>query len=70
MFIIEKLRLGIIGCGRMGLRHIEAISKIIDIEVNGIYDINIGYAKEISDKYKLRSYDKLENLLKSDEIDA
>ena len=64
------LKMGIIGVGRMGIRHIEAINQIDDIKVIGIYDNNISYGEKIAKKYDIKQYYKLENICKSKEIDA
>ncbi len=65
-----SLNFGIIGAGRMGIRHIEAINRIPQIEVKGIFDINRGLGEKISQKYGVPLFSELNDLLTNDSIHA
>ena len=50
-FYLSKIKVAILGCGRMGLRHAEAYSKHPKVEIDGFYDARedsgIIFSKEI-----------------------
>lgn len=65
---MNKLKLGVIGAGRVGQLHIENIMAIPTIELVGIADANI---KLISDKYPdINCYATAEELLAVERIEA
>jgi predicted dehydrogenase len=60
----KKIRIGIIGVGKMGTYHANVLSTMDDeIEFIGVYDIDEERAQNISDKYKIRAYETMEDLL-------
>lgn len=62
-----KIKTGIIGCGHLGKLHIKNVKDIEteneNVELTGIYDINKEDAKGLADKYGVKSYDTLEEML-------
>ena len=64
-----RIRIGIIGSGRMGERHASAYRKIKNAEVMGFSDIDIKKSKKIAKRFKKRSY-SVEAMLEDDSIDA
>ncbi len=60
----KKVRIGIIGVGKMGTYHANVLSTMDDeIEFIGVYDIDDSRAQEISKKYRIRAYESMEDLL-------
>ncbi len=60
----KRIRIGIIGVGKMGTYHANVLSTMDDeIEFIGVYDIDDRRAQEISKKYKIRAYENMEDLL-------
>jgi predicted dehydrogenase len=58
---LEKIRFGIIGCGRIAKRHAEIISKIGLL--TAVCDVNEARAKEIAEKYHCDYYTDVNELL-------
>lgn len=66
----RKIRLGFIGCGRVFESHINAINQNSeDIELISVCDINPGLLKEISDKYKVKTYTNLKEMVDENKLD-
>lgn len=66
---MKKLRLGIIGVGHMGQYHVTVASSLKSkFILSGIFDIDTEKAREISEKYEVRFYEKVEQLI--DNVDA
>lgn len=63
-----KTRFGVVGTGRMGENHLKKYLQRNDIELVGFHDHNPARAKEISEKYLLKSFSNLDLLLF--EVDA
>ncbi len=64
-----KVRVGIIGVGRMGTYHanvLSALNQVVDF--SGIYDIDTRQALYVADKYSVRPCSTMEELL--DEVDG
>lgn len=69
---MDKIKVGIIGCGHLGKMHLKNIKELEkerkDIELKGIYDIDIEKSKSVSAEFKTSSYNSLEDILEN--IDA
>jgi predicted dehydrogenase len=63
-----KLKIGLIGLGHLGKIHLKCIREIEEIHFQGIYDVDIEIAKELSAQYQIPAYKSYETLL--DDIDA
>ena len=63
-----KLKIGLIGLGHLGKIHLKCIREIEEIHFQGIYDVDIEIAKELSAQYQIPAYNSYETLL--DDIDA
>ncbi|MBK7466936.1 MAG: Gfo/Idh/MocA family oxidoreductase [Saprospiraceae bacterium] len=63
-----KLKIGLIGLGHLGKIHLKCIREIEEIHFQGIYDVDIEIAKELSAQYQIPAYISYETLL--DDIDA
>ncbi|RPI18541.1 MAG: gfo/Idh/MocA family oxidoreductase [Ignavibacteriae bacterium] len=62
-----KIKAGLIGCGHLGSIHCKLLNEISnkrqDIEFIGIYDIDGSRTNEISDKFKIKSFNSYDELL-------
>ena len=65
------IRVGILGCGKIAqVRHIPEYLANPDAEIRGFYDIDLGRAQEMADKFGGKAYETPEALLADPEIDA
>ena len=67
-----KLKLGIIGCGRILKKHYEAISKIDKLEIIALCDIDIKAFKKINyinNFDKIKKYTNINIFLKNEKLD-
>jgi predicted dehydrogenase len=65
---MKRLKIGVIGLGRMGQHHCRVYSNQKEVKLVGIYDLNPQVAKEISGKYDVPEYQRLDDLL--EQVDA
>ncbi|GIX42189.1 MAG: hypothetical protein KatS3mg129_1922 [Leptospiraceae bacterium] len=61
---MKKPKIGIIGVGHMGQYHVNVAVSIPKIEVSGIYDKDNQRLKEISDKFLVKPYYDMDQLIK------
>lgn len=64
------IRLGIVGCGRIAPRHVDAIAKTEGLELAAACDIVEERAAELADPLGLPSYNRLEDMLAGTGMDA
>jgi UDP-N-acetyl-2-amino-2-deoxyglucuronate dehydrogenase len=64
----NKIRFGIIGCGRIAGRHAEQIKRLGDLIA--VYDIDLEKARDFSVKFQTKSCKSIEELFKIDDIDV
>jgi predicted dehydrogenase len=65
---MPKTKVGIIGVGKLGTFHCNALSQISEAELVGIYDVDQGQAQEVATRFRCRSFSDLNDLLAN--IDA
>lgn len=66
-----KVKVAIIGVGRVGNSHIQAILKLPDIaELGGIVDINKAAADRVASQFKTKAFYSVEDALMDQSIDA
>jgi len=66
----RKIRLGIVGCGRISKNHFGAIEKHAEnIELAAVCDIESQTLVEHKERYKVPGYRQLEEMLKSEKLD-
>ena len=57
------INVGIVGTGYLGSFHIEQYKQIDTLKVAGFYEINKELSKNIEEKYHIKAYDSLKDLL-------
>lgn len=63
------MRIGVIGAGNMGEKHINALMALKDqVKLQGIFDNDINKSQAISEKYHIRSFSNMIDLVRS--VDA
>ncbi|MVZ98467.1 Gfo/Idh/MocA family oxidoreductase [Sphingorhabdus sp. IMCC26285] len=69
---MSVFRFGIVGCGRIAKRHSEILGNgLIDgARLNAVCDIQAERADEMSQKFGIKAYHSLEEMLHSDDIDV
>lgn len=65
---MDKIRVGIIGVGYLGMQHARILSYLEEAELKGVADIDFKRALEIGNRHGVKYYENYENML--DEIDA
>ena len=66
----RKIRIAIVGCGRISKNHFGSIEKHADnLELVAVCDVDAKVLAEHSDKYKVPGYQHLENLLETEQLD-
>jgi len=53
---MEKVRLGIIGCGGMGFHHARSLSKMKGVEVIAVSDVNSNSLKQFTNEFKVKYF--------------
>jgi len=61
-------KVGLIGVGKLGDYHCNALSRLNEAELTGIYDIETIRKNEIAEKYNCQAFDTIEELVKASEI--
>ncbi len=69
---MEKLRIGIIGAGRIGKVHTETIvQNIPEAKVIFIADVNLSEAKNLAERFRIANYsDSYKDIINNPEVDA
>jgi predicted dehydrogenase len=69
--VAETIRVGIIGVGQIGKTHVESYSKMPDVEIVAVADVNEAEARRVADKYGVKhAFANFRDLLKLDEIQS
>lgn len=67
----NELRVGIVGTGMIGRSHIERISRRLHrCRVSAVADVNTSVARQMADEYDCTLFEKGEELIKAQEVDA
>jgi len=65
---MDKVRVGIIGVGYLGMQHARILSYLEEAELKGVADIDFKKAMQIGNRHGVKYFEKFEDML--DEIDA
>ncbi len=66
--MMDKVRVGIIGVGYLGMQHARILSYLEEAELKGVVDIDFKKAVEIGNRHGVKYFENYEDML--DEIDA
>ena len=66
----KKLRVGVIGCGRISVMHFVSIGSIDEVELVACCDIKADRAESAAREYGLRAYTSYEEMLEREQLDA
>lgn len=64
----KKIKIGVFGVGHLGQHHVKHLKKIESADLIGIFDVNIGQASKVADKYKTKVFNSISKLI--DQADA
>ncbi|WP_322743714.1 Gfo/Idh/MocA family oxidoreductase [Vasconcelosia minhoensis] len=64
----DPIRVGVIGVGNMGQHHARVLSRLKDVELVGISDINVERGLDTASKYRIRFFEAYQELLET--VDA
>ena len=67
---MKKLRVGVIGCGRISIRHFMPITSIEEIELVACCDIKPERADEAAKQYGIKAYYSYEDMIEHEKLDA
>ncbi len=67
---MKKIRVGVIGCGRISVMHLVPIDVLPDTELVACCDIKKDRADAVAEKYGARAYYSYEEMLDNEQLDA
>jgi len=67
---MKKLRVGIIGCGRISVMHLIPAQMLEEAELVACCDIKKDRADETAEKYQIKAYYSYEEMLDNEKLDA
>ena len=67
---MEKLKTGIIGCGKVGDFHAKAFEALENSEFPAVCDNNIERARAFADRYGVKAYDDIEAMIRECGLDV
>ena len=67
---LKKLRVGVIGCGRISVMHLTSISMTNCVELVACCDIIKDRAEEVAKKYGVKAYVSYEEMIDCEKLDA
>lgn len=67
---MNKLKVAVIGCGRISIMHLEAIEALEESELVAVCDIKPERARQISERYNIKAYTDYKEMFKCENLDA
>lgn len=67
-FSSDLIRVGVIGVGNMGQHHTRVLSRLKDVELVGVSDVNVELGLDTASKYRVRFFEDYLSLI--DHVDA
>jgi predicted dehydrogenase len=64
------VRVGLIGCGKVGQIHAAALQGMTEAELTAVCDVNAERAQTFADRYGARGYTEVETMLDKSKVDA
>ena len=68
--VVKKLRVGVIGCGRVSVMHLGSIALLDDVELVACCDIKKDRAMAAAEKYGCKAYSSYEEMFSLESLDA
>ena len=68
--IVKKLRVGVIGCGRVSVMHLGSIQLLDEVELVSCCDIKKERAEAMAKKYGVKAYSSYEEMIKNEKLNA
>ena len=66
--IDNQVRIGVIGVGHLGQHHVKHYKTLDNVELIGVFDIDLERSSEISKKFDVKVFDNLNSIL--EKVDA
>lgn len=66
----KVLKAAVIGCGRISVMHLDAISRLDDVELVACCDIDLQKATLAAEKYGAKAYASYEEMFEKEDLDA
>ena len=67
---MKKLKIGVIGCGRISVMHFESILQLYNLELVACCDVKEERANACAKKYSIKAYTDYVQMLENEELDA
>jgi UDP-N-acetyl-2-amino-2-deoxyglucuronate dehydrogenase len=67
---MRRVRTAIIGCGKVGQTHAQALSKLGDSEFVAVCDSQLARAQAFADQYHVQPFDSVPDMLKQAKVEA
>ncbi|PKM86544.1 MAG: oxidoreductase [Firmicutes bacterium HGW-Firmicutes-12] len=67
---MNKVKFGIVGCGRIVSKHLESITEIDSAQLIAVCDVDENKAKTIGEKYGVPYYTSYDDMISENEIDV
>jgi predicted dehydrogenase len=67
---MEKVKIGIIGCGKVSHMHAQALKNLPQAEFTCAFSRDINKAREFGDKYSIKPYSDIDEMLASQDVEA
>lgn len=67
---MKKIRVVILGCGRMGRRHANAYKNNPHVTIKGFYDVKKSLASSVSSEFKADIYSNIDSIMSDPAVDA
>ncbi len=58
-----SIKIGLLGVGHLGKIHLKCIREVKELELVGFFDSNPAVAKEVSEKFGLKAFDTLKDMM-------
>ena len=67
---MEKVRMGVVGCGGMGQGHIGMMKELTEAQLTAVSDVDAGTAKKVGEEHKVPYFNDYRKLITSGRCDA
>jgi predicted dehydrogenase len=67
---MEKVRMGLVGCGKVARTHARALSTLPEADLRGVCDIDVGRARAFADEYGARAFGTVPEMVEQAGVEA